>query len=63
MIEDNRDCGEIVIQLSAIKAAVNRVGFSVLACYLAGNMQEGLEKNEDLSKQMKDFMEVLKKFS
>ena len=63
MIEDNRDCGEIVIQLGAIKAAVNRVGFSVLACHLASTIHEGIENNEDPAKQMDEFMAVLKKFS
>lgn len=63
MIEENRDCGEIVIQLGAIKAAVNRVGFTVLACHLAGNMKECIEHNDDMSKYMDDFMNVLKKFS
>lgn len=63
MIEENRDCGEIVIQLGAIKAAVNRVGFSVLACHLASSIHQGIENNEDPTKQMDDFMALLKKFS
>ncbi|MBO8138683.1 MAG: metal-sensitive transcriptional regulator [Desulfotomaculum sp.] len=60
MIEENRNCGDIVIQLGAIKAAVNRVG---LACHLASNIKEGIENNEDMSKCMNEFMTVLKKFS
>ncbi|MBO8136958.1 MAG: metal-sensitive transcriptional regulator [Desulfotomaculum sp.] len=63
MIENNRDCGEIVVQLAAIKAAVNRVGFTVLACHLAGGIKEVIEKDEDIAKCMDEFMTVLKKFS
>ncbi|MBM7854589.1 DNA-binding FrmR family transcriptional regulator [Desulfohalotomaculum tongense] len=63
MIAENRPCGEIVIQLGAIKAAVNRVGFTVLACHLAGGIKEGLEKGEDVAQYMDEFMQVLKKFS
>ena len=63
MIEENRDCGDIVIQLGAIKAAVNRAGFTILACHLADNIKEAIAKNENPSKQMADFMDLMKKFS
>lgn len=63
MIQENRGCGEVVIQLGAIKAAVNRVGFTVLACHLAGCIQEGLEEGKDSAKILEEFMTVLKKFS
>ncbi len=63
MIEENRDCGDIVIQLGAIKAAVNRVGFTVLACHLANITKEALENGEDMNHYMEEFMSILKKFS
>lgn len=63
MIVDNRNCSEVVIQLAAIKAAVNRVGFSVLACHLADSIEESVNKGEDVHTSMDDFMAVLKKFS
>ncbi|MEG6615077.1 metal-sensitive transcriptional regulator [Peptococcaceae bacterium 1198_IL3148] len=63
MIDENRDCGDIVIQLGAIKAAVNRVGFTVLACHLGSSIKENLENNGDFSDCMDEFMTVLKKFS
>ncbi|MDO7786925.1 metal-sensitive transcriptional regulator [Desulforamulus aquiferis] len=63
MITDNRDCSEVVIQLAAIKAAVNRVGFSVLACHLADSIEESIGQGEDINKSMDEFMNILKKFS
>lgn len=63
MIADQRDCSEVVIQLAAIKAAVNRVGFSVLACHLATNVAENIEQGKDIDDSLDDFMKVFKKFS
>lgn len=63
MIQEQRSCGDVVIQLGAIKAAVNRVGFTVLACHLASCIREGLTEGKDSSKTLEEFMTVLKKFS
>lgn len=63
MIDEDRDCGDIVIQLGAVKSAVNRVGFTVLGCHLVKGIQEGLEKNEEVTPHMEEFMKLLKKFS
>lgn len=63
MIQEQRSCGDVVIQLGAIKAAVNRVGFTVLACHLASCIQEGLVEGKDSGKTLEEFMTVLKKFS
>ncbi|MEW6066235.1 hypothetical protein P378_03330 [Desulforamulus profundi] len=63
MIAENRSCSDIVIQLAAIKAAVNRVGFSVLACHLASSIEENMSQGKDLTASLDDFMSVFKKFS
>ncbi len=63
MIQEGRGCGEVVIQLGAIKAAVNKVGFTVLACYLAGSIEEELKEHGDMNQVLDDFMTTLKKFS
>lgn len=63
MIQDRRGCGEIVIQLAAIKAAVNRVGMNVLGCHLADQIENGLAEGKDVKESLADFMTVFKKFS
>lgn len=63
MVQDCRDCGDIVIQLAAIKAAVNRVGITVLACHLAEQIDSDLRENRDLKDSLEEFMGVFKKFS
>ncbi|SFG72020.1 DNA-binding transcriptional regulator, FrmR family [Desulfotomaculum arcticum] len=63
MVQDCRDCGDIVIQLTAIKAAVNRVGATVLACHLADKIKSDLSQNNDINASLNEFMSIFKKFS
>lgn len=63
MIQEYRDCGDIVTQLAAIKAAVNRVSITVLACHLADQMENDLRAGRDVKDSLAEFMMVFKKFS
>ncbi|WP_243277055.1 metal-sensitive transcriptional regulator [Desulfallas sp. Bu1-1] len=63
MVQECRSCGDIMIQLAAIKAAVNRVGITVLACHLADQMQKDLRESNDIKESLKEFMNIFKKFS
>ncbi|GAB6179510.1 metal-sensitive transcriptional regulator [Desulfotomaculum defluvii] len=63
MIAENRSCSDVVIQLAAVKAAINRVGFSVLACHLATSIQENMDQGKEINDSLEDFMKVFKKFS
>lgn len=63
MIQECRNCGDIVIQLAAIKAAVNRVGTTVLTCHLAEKIENDLLEGNDVNESLADFMAVFKKFS
>ncbi len=63
MIQDCRDCGEIITQLAAIKSAVNRVSITVLACHLADTIKKDLREGRDVRESLSEFMEVFKKFS
>jgi DNA-binding FrmR family transcriptional regulator len=63
MIQDGRSCGDIVIQLGAIKAAVNRVGISVLECHLAEKIETDLREGREMNESLADFMAIFKRFS
>lgn len=63
MIKEKRLCSDIVIQLAAIKAAVNRVGLNVLACHLADKIESDLKEGREVKDALADFMSVFKKFS
>ncbi|APC09539.1 metal-sensitive transcriptional regulator [Neomoorella thermoacetica] len=63
MIQDQRGCSEVVIQLAAIKAALNQVAMTTLACHLADEIMEGLRGGKELSDIMPDIMQVFRKFN
>ena len=63
MIQDCRQCGDIAIQLGAIKAAVNRVGIGVLACHLADKIENDRREGKDADESLTELMSVFKKFS
>lgn len=63
MIQENRDCGDIMTQLAAIKAAVNRVSITVLACHLAEQIKNDLPAGKEVKDSLAEFMTIFKKFS
>ncbi|AGL00341.1 metal-sensitive transcriptional regulator [Desulfoscipio gibsoniae] len=63
MVQDYRSCGDIVIQLAAIKAAVNRVGITMLGCHLADHIKNDLGEGRDIKESLNEFMNIFKKFS
>lgn len=63
MIEDCRNCGEVVTQLAAIKAAVNRVGLTVLACHMAEKIEKDLQEGKDIKESLGECLVIFKKFS
>lgn len=63
MIQDQRSCGEVVIQLAAIKAAINQVAMTTLACHLADEIMEGLAGGKELKDIINEFMQVFRKFT
>lgn len=47
MIEDGRDCQDIVTQLAAVRRAVDRAGFSIIATGLKQCVAEAHERGDD----------------
>ncbi|SFA86502.1 DNA-binding transcriptional regulator, FrmR family [Acetitomaculum ruminis DSM 5522] len=46
MVEDERDCGEILIQLSAVRAAINNTGKVILKEYIENSIVNAIETND-----------------
>jgi len=63
MIEDSRSCSDIVIQLAAIRAAVNRVGITVLTCHVSDTIESNIREGKDVKDSLTEIMSVFKKFS
>ena len=60
MVEEGRDCSEVLIQLSAIRSAINNIGRIVLQDHIEHCVVEAA-KNED-KKILEDLNDAIAKF-
>lgn len=60
MVENGRDCSEVLIQLAAVKAAVNNPGKEILKYYLNEVIRDTAETKDD--KKMKECNRVIETF-
>lgn len=60
MVEDGRDCSEVLIQLAAVKSAVNNIGKELLKEHLSHCIVEAVENGDD--KAIKDLNFAIDKF-
>lgn len=61
MAEDGRNCEELLVQVSAVKSAVNNVGRVILEDYLEDCVVEGIRKQSD-QETVENLKKALKKF-
>lgn len=59
MAEEGRSCEDLLLQVSAIKAAINKVGKVILEDFLEDCVVEGIRKqtDEETIKRMKNALE------
>lgn len=60
MVEDGRDCSEILIQLSAVRAAINNVGKIILQDHINHCVVEAVETGD--KKVLEDLNDAIDKF-
>jgi CsoR family transcriptional regulator, copper-sensing transcriptional repressor len=58
MIEERRDCSEIVTQLAAARHALDRVGFIILSHRLEECVKQRMEKGADAETSMEEAMKL-----
>ena len=46
MVEEDRDCGDILIQLAAVRSAINNIGKIVLADHMEHCIAEAVESGD-----------------
>ena len=46
MVEEERDCGDVLIQLAAVRSAINNIGKIVLADHMEHCIAEALEHGD-----------------
>ncbi len=58
MLEEGRDCEDVVTQLAAVSRALDRAGFAIVASGLQQCITEGDEGDVDLKKLEKLFLSL-----
>ncbi len=60
MVEDNRDCSEILIQIAAVKSAVNNIGKEILKDHINHCVVEAVQTDDQ--KVLEDLSDAIDKF-
>jgi DNA-binding FrmR family transcriptional regulator len=64
MIEEDRYCVDILYQLSAIKAATNKIGLTLLDDHTRGCVKKAIQNQADEGDgQIEELLEVIRVFS
>lgn len=61
MIEEDRYCVDVLVQVAAVKAAMNKVGMALLEGHARGCMQAAVKRGEG-DDAVNELMDVLEKF-
>jgi CsoR family transcriptional regulator, copper-sensing transcriptional repressor len=61
MVEEDTECPEVLIQIAAVRSALNGVGRVILEDHMKGCMVEAVEKN-DFDRALHDLKNSLDKF-
>ena len=60
MVEDGRDCSEVLVQIAAVRSAINNIGKIILEDHINHCVLDALETGDD--QVIKDLNEAIKKF-
>lgn len=60
MVEDGRDCSEVLIQIAAVRSAINNIGKTILEDHINHCVLDAMETGDE--QVIKDLNEAIKKF-
>jgi CsoR family transcriptional regulator, copper-sensing transcriptional repressor len=63
MIEEDRYCIDILVQISAIKSAIHQVGLSILESHTRGCVVDALTNQVNGDEKVDELMEVIRQFT
>jgi CsoR family transcriptional regulator, copper-sensing transcriptional repressor len=63
MLEEERSCQDLVIQLAAVKEAITQAGLAVLGNQLIHCLTTEIQNGGSVDQVSKNFMEIFKKLS
>ncbi|SEF92258.1 DNA-binding transcriptional regulator, FrmR family [Caloramator fervidus] len=62
MVEKGEDCSDILIQIAAVRAAINKVGGLILENYSKSCILKAAKQELDNEKEIQDLIDVILKF-
>lgn len=57
MLDEAQDCEQVLIQLGAMKAAINRVGMKAAACNMGMQISEAMQRGENPDRAVDEVIE------
>ena len=63
MIDKDTGCEQILVQMAAVKSAMDKVSMSIIESYTGECLLDASESKEDLRKKIKETMKVMMKFT
>lgn len=63
MLEENRYCVDILVQLAAIKSATHQVALSILESHTRGCVKDALVSGEQSQEKIDELMDVIRQFT
>ncbi len=61
MVEQGRDCEEVLTQIASLRAALNKIGILILENHLKLCINEATKKKRNLE-ELEEFLEVFSRF-
>ena len=63
MIDEERYCVDILVQIAAIKSAVNQVGLSILELHTRGCVADALANHTSGNEKVDELMDIIRQFT
>lgn len=63
MIDEDRYCVDILVQISAIKSAMNQVGLSILESHTRGCVADAMANHDNEAQKIDELMDVIRQFT
>ncbi|SKA01222.1 metal-sensitive transcriptional regulator [Selenihalanaerobacter shriftii] len=63
MISQDKDCLEILVQISAIKSSINKIGLAIVEDYAQDCIVDTIKEEGDVVKTLKDMINTTLKFN
>lgn len=63
MLEEDRYCVDILVQLAAIKSATHQVALSILESHTRGCVKDALVSGEQSQEKIDELMDVIRQFT